>query len=140
MEKFLLLLFIIAIPSLGLSQSPNITFGYDDNGNQKIIEFESISSELDIETISSLLYVYPNPVYGWGNYGYSNLSWDSSVNGLIQSVRLIRPDISLDQEQKIYTRYGNRISYIRFSGPHGYYYLKIKLTDGREVTKKLLKQ
>ena len=140
MQKILPSVLLLAIPLVCFSQSTTITLDYDNNGNQVLVEIEGTGSDLDIETISSLIYVYPNPVYSWGNYGYSYMTWDASVDTMIQSIRLIRPDIGLDQLQTILTNNEIRRSHVSFSGPHGYYYLKIKLTDGREVTKKLLKQ
>lgn len=116
-----------------------LSFSYDDAGNQTLVKLSDsyttqTSTILSIETLSSLVVVYPNP-----SKGSIKVSWDAKIDDHISSVQLIRPDISYVTELIFETDGQVREAHVFIHGPVGYYFLNIQLTDGRSITKTIIK-
>lgn len=120
-----------------------LDFVYDSSGNMTLVYFGSaakkentnIEEAMSDASISSLIYVYPNPTKG-----LVIVNWDDSIDVLIESIRLIRPESYSDLHPlDIRESDGKRIAKIYINGVLGYYILSIQLSDGREITKKVIK-
>lgn len=114
----------------------------EPSGTANISNKDSITSSISTRTasapsteaITKMIYVYPNP-----NRGKITVSWDNSVDHLIQSMVLGNVG-GINIPLAIKTENGQRKATVHFNGPTGVYILKIWLTDGRQLSKTLLKQ
>lgn len=125
-----------------IDTSKKLLLAYDTAGNTSRIYFANAkagssgsgnSSNYSIDTITSLIYVYPNPTSG-----SITVSWDDSVDDLINSAELVVPN-GVQIPLKISTVNGKREGSISFSGNTGMYFLYVTLIDGRVVSKKIIK-
>ena len=122
--------------AIGSSRKLQLT--HDSAGNVNRIYFANAQSGTsnivyDAATISSLIYVYPNPTRG-----KITVSWDDSIDHLIHAAALITPS-GVSIPITIASRGGSRQAALTFSGSKGAYFLRIQLTDGRIISKTVLK-
>ena len=135
-----------------IDTNKKLSFTYDTAGNTTRIYFanaatantakpsaDSTSSAsstavYDLDTLKSLVYVYPNPTKG-----KITVHWDDRIDRLIRSAELITPNnvrIPLRLEQIN----GKRQASLVFDGAAGSYFLRVLLTDSRAISKIILKQ
>jgi hypothetical protein len=127
-----------------IDTSKKLLLAYDTAGNTSRIYFANAKTGLggsgntnhdySIEAISSLIYVYPNPTRG-----KITVSWDQSVDNLIQSAVLVVPN-GVNIPLHIRVVQGKRQASLTFNGAIGTHFLHITLTDARIVSKTIVKQ
>lgn len=123
-----------------INNNLRLALSYDNAGNTSRIYYANANNSnagtsytFSKDAVESLIYVYPNPTHG-----NISVSWDDSVDDLIGSM-VLGGVSGISIPLSITTENGKRMASVSFSGPAGTYGLKIWLTDGRDVSKTLLK-
>ena len=142
---------ILLLGSLHLAkaQENQIAFEYDAAGNQikryftvepkttRALENEEILTfqTEEEQELGKKFKAYPNETTG-----IVNVDWESDVNASIQSVDAT-PSGGGTRIQLDYKRLGsNQIQFDISNKRDGYYFIRFLLSDGRIVTKKIIKQ
>lgn len=123
-----------------INNNYKLLLDYDTAGNTSRIYFANArpktsktKSSYSLKVIESLIYVYPNPTRG-----SITVSWDDSVDQLIGTAVLLMPNgvqLPLQMEQTN----GKRRASLTFSGGTGVYFLRVRLSDNRIVSKTIIK-
>ena len=121
-----------------INENFKLLLDYDTAGNTKRIYFanaraDSSNSNYTLETIESLIYVYPNPTRG-----SITVSWDDSVDHLIHAAVLLMPN-GVQLPLQMGQANGKRQASLTFSGGTGIYFLRVRLSDNRIVSKTIIK-
>ena len=121
-----------------INNNYKLLLDYDTAGNTKRIYFANASatssnSNYTLETIESLIYVYPNPTRG-----SITVSWDDSVDHLISAAALLMPN-GVQLPLQMGQTNGKRQASLTFSGGTGIYFLRVRLSDNRIVSKTIIK-
>lgn len=122
-----------------ISNALKLALSYDSAGNTSRIYYANASSRttgvsaFSIKVLASLIYVYPNPTSG-----SITVSWDDSIDAFIRSAVLVTSN-SVSLPMRIANTGGKRQASLSFSGSAGYYFLQVRLSDNRIVSKKIIK-
>ena len=123
-----------------INENFKLLLDYDTAGNTKRIYFANArpktsktKSSYSLKVIESLIYVYPNPTRG-----SITVSWDDSVDHLIHAAVLLMPN-GVQLPLQMGQANGKRQASLTFSGGTGVYFLRVRLSDNRIVSKTIIK-